>query len=151
MMKYSEKMYKQLNEVLEKTFDAEKGYIKAMSKSKNNKTKMFFKRMTDERAGFAKDLLQEISSYGEKPEQNGSLEGVTHRAWIDMKTVFSKHNEEVILEECLRGEQIAMNEYDEILKHKNDLPPTTVSLLENHRNEIQKAVNKIQLFEEANK
>ncbi|WP_224485003.1 ferritin-like domain-containing protein [Robertkochia aurantiaca] len=148
IMKYTEKMSKRLNELLEKSYDAEKGYLEAIDNIENNEIKMFFKRQADQRSEFAKDLRREIISYGEIPEDSGSLKGDTHRVWMNLKSMLSSNSEEAVLEECLRGEEKAIEEYNEILEDRSTLPPSTVALLEKHKDKIRNSMNRLKTFEE---
>ena len=49
-MKYSEKISKSLNELLEKNYDAEKGYINAAENVDSTDLKVFFKNRANERS-----------------------------------------------------------------------------------------------------
>ena len=55
-MKYSEKISNKLNELLEKNYDAEKGYLNAADNVESKKLKIFFKKRASERSEFAKNL-----------------------------------------------------------------------------------------------
>lgn len=146
-MKYSEKISNKLNELLVKNYDAEKGYLNAIDNIDNDRLKMFFKRRASERSQFAKDLRTEILRYGELPEDSGSFKGTMHRNWMSLKTLFSSNNEEVILEEAIRGEEASLEEYNEILKDST-LPPTIDSLLTKQKNAIQASINTEKVHEE---
>ncbi|SHI38962.1 conserved hypothetical protein [Algibacter luteus] len=146
-MKYSEKISNQLNELLVKNYDAEKGYLNAIENVDSDKLKMFFKRRATERSEFAKELRTEILRYGELPEDSGSFKGTLHRNWMTLKSLFSSNNEEAILEEAIRGEEASLEEYNEILKDRT-LPPTIDSLLTKQKNAIQAAINTEKVHEE---
>ena len=146
-MKYSEKISNQLNELLVKNYDAEKGYLNAIENVDSDKLKMFFKRRATERSEFAKELRTEILRYGELPEDSGSFKGILHRNWMTLKSLFSSNNEEAILEEAIRGEEASLEEYNEILKDRT-LPPTIDSLLTKQKNAIQAAINTEKVHEE---
>ncbi|UOB16128.1 ferritin-like domain-containing protein [Abyssalbus ytuae] len=147
-MKYTEKMSKKLNELLEKSIDAEKGYKNAAENVNNKDLKDFFNSRSSQRSAFARELRLEILSYGQIPDETGSAKGTAHRAWMDLKSFFSANNEEAILEECIRGEKAAIEEYNEILSEQATLPPTTTNLLIKQRDEIQKAINNVKWLEE---
>ena len=148
-MKYTEKMSKNLNELLEKSFDAEKGYRNAAEHVKNEQLKSFFNEQATQRSIFARELRLEILSFGQIPEDDGTASGTAHRTWMNLKSFFSSDNEEAVLEECKRGEKAAIEDYNEILKEQATLPPTTISLLVSQRDAIQKAINNVKYYEEA--
>lgn len=146
-MNYSEKISEKLNELLVKNYDAEKGYLNAMSNVEDKNLKIFFKRRASERSQFAKELRTEILRYGEVPEDSGTFKGVVHRNWMSLKSKLSSNNEEEILEEAIRGEEKSLEEYDQMMK-ENNFPPTIDELIFRHRNSIQAAINTEKAHEE---
>lgn len=147
MMKYTEKVSNKLNELLEKNYDAEKGYLNAADNVDIARLKIFFKNRASERSQFAKELRTEILSYGQIPEDNGSVKGAMHRNWMSLKSLFSSNDEEAILEEALRGEKASLNEYDEILT-EGAFAPSTRKMLENQKQRIQSAINSLMVEEQ---
>ncbi len=145
-MKYSEKMSNNLNELLTKNYDAEAGYKLAADKVKNENLKKFFTRRAKERYDFGHQLKNEITSYGETPDKGTSFKGDAHRAWMNLKSAVSSDNEESILEEAIRGEKAALEEYNEILSEPN-LPPTTESILTIQRDNVNNALEEVKTFE----
>ena len=135
-MKYTEKISNKLNELLEKNYDAEKGYINSAENVDNTRLKIFFKNRASERSQFAKELRTEILSYGQIPEDAGSFQGTMHRNWMSLKSLFSGNDEEASLEE-----------YTEILKYE-DFAPSTQKMLEMQHQKIQAAINSLMVEEE---
>lgn len=146
-MSYSEEISNKLNELLVKNYDAEKGYLNAMSNVDDKNLKIFFKRRASERSQFAKELRTEILRYGETPEDSGTFKGAVHRNWMSLKSALSSNNEEEIIEEAIRGEEKSLKEYDQMMK-ENNLPPTIDELIFRHRNAIQAAINTEKVHEE---
>ena len=146
-MSYSEEISNKLNELLVKNYDAEKGYLNAMSNVDDKNLKIFFKRRASERTQFAKEIRTEILRYGEVPEDSGTFKGTVHRNWMSLKSALSSNNEEKILEEAIRGEEASLEEYDKLMK-ENNLPPTIDELIYRHRNSIQAAINTEKVHEE---
>ena len=104
-MKFTEKMSNKLNELLEKNYDAEKGYKKAAENVENTQLKNFFNEQAQKRYDFGHEIKSEIKNYGETPDKGGSTTGAMHRTWMDIETAFSSNNEETILEEVQKGEK----------------------------------------------
>ena len=138
-MKYSEKISNKLNELLTKNYDAEAGYKLASENVKDNTLKEYFNRRAKERYDFGHQIKNEIKVYGETPDKGTSLAGDAHRLWMNVKSTLSNDNEEAILEETIRGEKNAIDEYNNILEEPN-LPPTTESILNNQLNTIKSAL-----------
>ncbi len=146
-MKYTEKISNKLNELLEKNYDAEKGYLNAAENVDSSRLKIFFKNRASDRSEFAKNLRTEILSYGQIPEETGTFQGTMHRNWMSLKSLFSSNDEEAILEEAIRGEQVSYNEYTEILE-EDAFAPSTRKMLESQRQQIQSAINSLMVEEE---
>jgi uncharacterized protein (TIGR02284 family) len=79
IMKYTEKISNKMNELLEKNYDAEKGYLNSAENVDSTKLKIFFKSRASKRSQFAKDIKTEILSYGQITEDDGSIKGGMHR------------------------------------------------------------------------
>jgi uncharacterized protein (TIGR02284 family) len=147
-MKYEKIISEKLNELLTKNYDAEKGYINAMKEVDNLTVKNFFKKRAEERGQFARELRTEILTYGELPEDSGSLKGILHRNWMTLKATFSTNSEETILNEALRGERASLKEYNELLSDTT-FPERLLDLLRKQRNAIEAAINSVKIYEEA--
>ncbi len=145
-MNYTEKMSKKLNELLEKNYDAEKGYKKAAEIVDNVKLKQFFNDQAQKRYDFGHELKTEIRNYGETPEKGGSASGTMHRAWMDIKSTFTSNDEEAILNEVETGEKKAVEEYNDII-NDTTLPPTTKKILSKQRESIETALRNAKNFE----
>jgi uncharacterized protein (TIGR02284 family) len=145
-MKFTEKMTNKLKKLLEKNYDAEKGYKKAAEKVENTKLKQFFNDQAQKRYDFGHEIKTEIKNYGETPDKGGSATGTMHRTWMDIETAFSSNNEETILGEVQKGEKAAIEEYDEVI-NDTTLPPTTQKILTNQRDTINNAWQSAKNFE----
>lgn len=145
-MSYSEDVAKKLNELLEKNYDAEKGYKFAAENVKTPQLQSFFTEKAKERYDFGHELKSEIRNFGEAPEKGSSLAGDAHRTWMNLKTSLSSDKEESVLEEAIRGEKAAVEEYDEVLKDSS-LPASTGNILIKQRDAITASLNKVQSLE----
>ncbi len=145
-MKFTEKMTNKLNELLEKNYDAEKGYKKAAENVENTQLKQFFNEQAQKRNSFGHEIKTEIRNYGETPDKGGSTTGALHRTWMDIETAFSSNDEETILKEVQKGEKAAVEEYNEVIEDTT-LPPTTQKILTNQRDTINNACESAKNFE----
>jgi uncharacterized protein (TIGR02284 family) len=147
MSTYTETIGEKLNDLLEKTYDAEKGYKKASDNTDNPYLKSFFDKKNAERQTFGKELKSEITNFGEKWKKDGSVTGALHRTWMDVKSIFSADNDEAMLEEAIRGEKASVQEYKEVLS-ETSLPPSTATLLTQQMNQIQADLNQVKRLED---
>lgn len=145
-MKFSEKVAGKLNELLEKNYDAEKGYKFAAGKVEDANLHDFFISRANERYDFRKEIKSEIKKYGESPNEATSIEGDIHRAWMNLKASLSSNTEEALLEEAIRGEKTAIAEYEEVIKDTSILP-TTANMLIKQKNRIVASLNKVKSLE----
>lgn len=147
MNDYTDKIGDHLNDILEKNIDAQKGFDQAVEKTDSSALAGYFKTRSQERAGFVSALKTELSKYGEKFKDSGSASANIHRGWMDFKSIFSKDNDESMLEECITGEKKALEEYEEALK-PGELPESTATLLREQRDKIKAGLAKIQSMED---
>ncbi len=145
-MKYTEKITNKLNDLLTKNYDAEAGFNLAVEKVNNRDLKDFFLKKAKTRNEFGHQIKNEIKTYGESPDKGTSLKGDAHRGWMNLKTAFSNDNEEAILEETIRGERKAVEEYNDILREEN-MPSTTKSVLEMQRDNIKTTLQEVKKIE----
>ncbi len=136
-----------LQELLEKNYDAEKGFTKAMKDAKNNNLKQYFKYQAAQRSQFANELTDEIRSLNETPKESGSTTASLHRTWIDIKSSLSGDKDEAVLEECIRGEKASVEEYEKRLQ-ENRFPTQIESTLTNQKSRIQNTLNKVKTLED---
>lgn len=147
-MSYSKEKADKLNELLEKNYDSEKGFRNAADDVKNSRLKAFFKEKAQERYDFGHELKSEIRNFGEAPEKGSSIKADAHRTWMDLKSALSGNNEEAVLKETIRGEKLAVKDYNEIIEN-DDFPPTTQNLLLKQRNAFQKTIDEVKSLEES--
>ncbi|MCB7481640.1 ferritin-like domain-containing protein [Christiangramia sediminis] len=145
-MSYSNEISKKLNELLEKNYDAEKGYKLAAEKVKNERLKSFFSERAQERYDFGHELKSEIRNFGENPEKGSSLAGDAHRTWMNLKASLSSDKDESVLEEAIRGEKAAVEEYEDILK-ESEIPASTGNILMKQKNAIVASLNEVKSLE----
>lgn len=136
-----------LQELLEKNYDAEKGFKKALKDADNGDLKEFLKRQAVQHNRFATELDSEIRSLNETPKENGSGGGGLHRAWIDIKSAIAGNDDEAVLEECIRGEKACKEEYEDRLKN-NNFPANIQSKLNSQLNDIKTTISRIKTLED---
>jgi uncharacterized protein (TIGR02284 family) len=136
-----------LQELLEKNYDAEKGFKNAMEDSRDGNLKQFLKNQALQKNRFVTELDALIRSLNEEPKEKGSTKGDLHRAWMDIKTALSGNKDEAVLEECIRGEKASRKEYEEKLDRKF-LRPEIAQVLQNHLNDINKTIAEVKTLED---
>lgn len=115
----NEKIRLEIREILEKNRDAQKGFLKAAENAKDTALKEYFEKKSNDRKVFNEKLIKEILSEYPKMDIEGSIAGSIHRTWMDVKALFSADNDESMLEEAIRGDKAALEEYNDVIDYKN--------------------------------
>lgn len=77
-------------------------------------------------------MQEQVIALGGKPETSSSVAANLHRRWVDIKSAVTGKDDEAILNECERGEDVAVKSYRNALKE--DLPPNIRSIVERQFN-----------------
>jgi uncharacterized protein (TIGR02284 family) len=138
---------KALQVLLQKNYDAEKGFKKAIIKTGSDNLKEFLKRQALKHNRFATELDREIRSLNEMPKEEGSFTGKLSRAWMDIKVAVSGDHDEAILEECVRGEKSSAEEYEEALD-ENKFPTHLEQVLKKQLSDINTMIAEVKSMED---
>jgi len=139
----------QLNQLLEKNYDAAKGYKNAIENIESKRMKSFFQERAAERSHFATELHNALHKINEEPKTKGSVTGTIHRTWMDIKTTWTSENEESILEECIRGEKSSVKDYKEALKGET-LHAEVLPIVKGQLSRIEKTLETVKKLEDLN-
>src|SRR5688572_16683857 len=107
-----------LNGLIETCKDGQQGFKTAAEGIKDSSVKSLFVEYSQQRAQFAGELQSEVRNLGGDPENTGSVAAALHRGWIDIKSAVTGKDEHAILSECERGEDSAVNTYQDALKER---------------------------------
>jgi uncharacterized protein (TIGR02284 family) len=76
----------------------------------------------------AADQLQSIvARLGGAPDDGGSASGALHRGWVNLRGTLALDDDKAMLEECERGEDLAVARYRRALEE--DLPPEIAGIV----------------------
>lgn len=134
-----------LNELIVTCKDGEKGYREAAEGVENAFYRMLFTEYSRQRSKFASDLKAQVVMLGGEPYRKGTVRGTLHRGWMNLKTAIAGHDDDAIVSECQRGEEIAIKHYREALKQ--NLPANITSILEHQLNEILATEKRVQVMD----
>ena len=118
-----------LNELIETLKDGEKGYADAMTDVEDTNLKETFKKFSAQRAEYITEIEDQMFKLNLKPDEESSVTGTIHRAWIDLKSALTSKDNKAVLNECERGEDYAQKAYQTALKAQ-DLPANLKSVIE---------------------
>lgn len=149
----TDKAREYLKDIAELCIDGIQGYRDAAQKVDQTHLRSLFTTFAQEREGILNAINQELAALGAPAVTKGRSEGTTlgsiHKFWLDFKAALSSDNTESILEECKRGEKYILDELDDILKNKTEMPISSVQVLQDARYTIWKRMETIEHAEES--
>jgi uncharacterized protein (TIGR02284 family) len=136
-----------LNRLIEICRDGERGYQAAAQGVKNDALRDMFLKYSDQRHRFISELQDEIRLLGLAPRNSGSMTGALHRGWLNLRSAVSGGDQATILAECQRGEDAALEIYEETLQE--ELPAQVRELIQRQYEEVKETDERIHEFDEA--
>lgn len=131
-----------LNTCIETCTDGEKGYAMAAADVRSPTLKELFLSRSLERADFVSALQQATRDLHAVPENQGSPRGALHRGWVGLRKVLEGQSDLLVVEEVTRGEEAALNAYQEAMCHalSGKLPSAVQELLQTQSAAISSAI-----------
>lgn len=133
-----------LNALIETSKDGEQGFVTCAENLKSPQLKANLTQRAEECADAATQLQDLVQALGGEPGQSASLVGEMHRRWIDIKAAVSGKNEKTILKECVRGEEVAVKNYQDALKE--DLPTEVRAVLERQYEGVERNYEQVKIL-----
>ncbi|HAD96615.1 MAG TPA: hypothetical protein DCG19_04360 [Cryomorphaceae bacterium] len=137
---------KQLNLLLKRNYDAEKGYEQASEQTHDDKLKAFFKNNSDERYRFGHDIKEMLADLDTAPNKGSSMESDAHRVWMNIRETLALNDDKAVLKECERGEKYAINDYTSAVENLV-LKPDHKKTLSNHLHSLKNSLQQLQKLE----
>ena len=138
-----------LNSLIETCKDGEQGFKTAAESLKNPELKTKFLTYSRERAQMSTELQAEVRRLGGDPERSGSMSGSLHRGWIDIKSAVTGKDDEAILAEAERGEDVAKAAFEGALKET--LAGSTMSLVQQQAPKVLAAHDEVKRLRDRDK
>ena len=139
-----------LNELVETLKDGQKGYADAMTDVEDASLKDTFRKYAAQRAEYLTEIEDQMFKLDLKPDEESSVTGTIHRAWIDLKSALTSKDSKAVLTECERGEDYAVKAYQTALKAQ-DLPAPVKSVVEKQYQGVQAALTDIKSLKASSK
>ena len=117
-----------LNDLIETCKDGEAGFRTCAEDVQRADLKPRMERAAKRCAKAARELQTKVQLLGAKAEKSGSFAGSAHRRWVDIKSAIMGKDDAAVIAECERGEDVAMERYQEALQ--KDLPPDVRAVVE---------------------
>lgn len=147
-MAQPEEVISTINDLIQTLKDGEEGFKEAAQAVKSSKLTKLFTSYSRQRSRFATELQTHAKQLGEsKPETESSTAGAAHRAWINLKSVLTSGDDNAILAECERGEDLAVVDYKDALE--NGLSADVRAVVSRQFSEIKAAHDRVKELRDA--
>ena len=117
-----------LNNLLETCKDGEKGFNTCAEHLKQEELRVICRDRAKSCEQAANELKGLIQAQGGEPQERSSAAGALHRGWVDLRSKITDQNDSAVLKECERGEDVAVEAYQEALD--KDLPDSVRNVIE---------------------
>lgn len=125
-----------LNKLIENCKDGEAGFKACAEDIKRPDIKELFTQRSRQCGEAAAELQRTVLELGGDPEDSTSVSGDLHRRWVDLKSMITGKDDEAILNECERGEDVAVRAYRKALE--KPLPPSVQAVVEKQFQGVQR-------------
>jgi len=109
-----------LNRLVSTAQDGVDGLGRAINDAQDPQLKATLRELRQNREHMAQELKAVLTRLGGDPTQSGTFAGAAHRAFIEVKEMVTGAGDEALIQECIRGDENAVNEFQDAL---NELSP----------------------------
>jgi len=137
-METNEKLIEVLNGLIEINHDRANGYEKANEETKDldEDIRAIFRSNADNSIHYASQLSNLVVSLGGKPADGTTNSGKLYRVWMDIKTTFSGHDQQSVLELCEFGEDAAQKAYKAAIASDAEMDANTRKLIAEQQSKL---------------
>jgi len=105
-----------VNDLIDVCEDGEQGFRRCAERIERPELRQMFEQRAQECRRAADELARLVGERAAQPDSGGSVGGAVHRGWVAVKDAVTSSDEVSVLQECERGEDYAMNRYQEALQ-----------------------------------
>lgn len=104
-----------LNSLIATTLDSVDGYTEAAAETKNPSFITLFNGLAGERRDLVSRLQQEVTTLGGEAEDDGTILAGAHRAFLNLKSAVTGHDDKAIINEVEAGEDHIKAKFEDAL------------------------------------
>lgn len=138
-----------LNDLIETSKDGEAGFRTCADDAERLELKNLFTKRAEECGKAAAELQSIVVQLGGKPEDSTSVSGDLHRRWVDIKSAITGKDDQAVLNECERGEDVAKKSYKRALE--KDLPPEIRQVVQRQYDGVLRNHDQVKALRDQNK
>ena len=152
-METNEKLIEVLNGLIEINHDRVNGYEKAIEETKDLDVDMraIFRSMADDSSKYATELSNLVSGLNGTPADGTTNSGKIYRVWMDIKTTFTGHDRQSVLELCEFGEDAAQKAYKDAIASDAEMDADTRQLIADQQAKLKTAHDIIKKYRDLHK
>lgn len=125
----NDRLISTLNGLIETCRNGQEGFTHAAEGVEDGNLQTLFREYAFRRSQYVGELQSLVQTLGGDPEDSGSIGGALHRGWLNIKAAVTGRDEEAVLNECERGEDVAKEAYKDALEMQ--LPDYIREVVEN--------------------
>lgn len=141
----NESMTEVLNRMLRTCYDSQQGYKAAAEHISSSIISKLLNDYSVQRGRYANELIDEILKYCGAPVAADGIVQNVKRGWQNLTDVLNKKDVNAIIHECRKGDEAAMDQYEQILAE--NLPPMTKSMLMKHYEGMRQSVSRLKVLQ----
>ncbi len=126
-----------LNDLITVAHDGEEGYRNAAAHVNDMHFQTVFEAYAKQRAGFVRELTEEVKRLGGDASESGSVSAAVHRGWLDLKAALTGGSAAGVVAACETGEDSAQAAYERVVN--SGISGETRSLVQKQWHKIQEA------------
>lgn len=134
-----------LNRLARVCKDSEMGLRRAAAEVQDQQFRTMLHAAALHRSKWLEQIRNEVRAEGGKAANDGSLAGTLHRNWMNLRYAVNLHRQDVVLRECLRGEEFALKQFESIIEeHEVKMDAVLENLFVNiieTRNKLREILN----------
>ncbi|HEX2683201.1 MAG TPA: PA2169 family four-helix-bundle protein [Ferruginibacter sp.] len=152
-METNEKLAEVLNGLIEINHDRVNGYEKAIEETKDldMDLKSIFRSMANDSSKYASELSAVVSGLGATPADGTTNSGKLYRVWMDVKSTFTGHDRQSVLELCEFGEDAAQKAYKAAMESDAEMPADTRQLIAEQQAKLKTSHDMIKKYRDLHK
>jgi uncharacterized protein (TIGR02284 family) len=120
---------KVLNSLIQTTLDSANGYRDAAEHVDTTDYKTLFAERASRRRDLARQLQEEVRTFGGEPETDQSVMGKAHNKFVELKNSVTGNSDKAVIDEVERGEDVIKAKYEKVLRDE-ELPATARELIQ---------------------
>jgi uncharacterized protein (TIGR02284 family) len=136
-----------LNLLIRTSRDGEAGFLSCAEQLQSSRLRELMRARADECARAVEELAPLVRRFGGEPVDTTSAPGDAHRAWVVARAALVGADDGAVLDECERGEDVALADYRRALQA--DLPPDVAQVVRHQLQGVQRNHDQVKALRDA--